>query len=443
MRREAVRVPRSIVVLAGLAWLMIEAKGQAWEHVRNVPLGDHPVGALMSMDAEGDLLVIGFASQSGGIVRIHARNEEGIGQWGVVQELIGDQPYFGHAVGIKGNRIAIGVPGAGSVGPMTGAVVLCSMVPGGVLDPVQVVDTLEGLAAGDRFGYALAWCGDSLGVGVVGRSLDRFTGEVPLFDATIGSTAVGSLQARWQDIQIPFTRNFGMSMAHRGDLLAVSAPFAGFRSDVPQHNIGALFMFERSTTGPTGWALDTVWSDTALLPDECTFEHIELGRNGMGFVSDALVLEHGVSYSGGPGNALLPFQSLGDDVQVDGCATCRLRMVTQQEGLWSFDAMIEPEHPAELDRIAERGWTTDAEAIYVERVNSANGVWATAIHQRDAGGEGAWGVEATIPAMDEACDILTGPIAVSGNDLMRIALRRNTCDVPQNVIRAELQLFSR
>ncbi|MBL7938225.1 MAG: FG-GAP repeat protein [Flavobacteriales bacterium] len=428
-------------VLAASVLYGVVVLGQAWEHVRNVPLGDRPVGTLTCMDVQGDLLVIGFATPTGGVVRVHERNEEGLGQWGVVQELIGDEPYFGHAVAISGTRIAIGIPGADHDGALTGSVLLCVVLPGAVEDPVQVVDTLRGLAAGDRFGYSLAWCGDSLAIGAVGRSLDRFTGEVPLFGATAGAVAIGSLQARWQDLQVPFTRYFGMSIAQGGDHLAVSAPFAGFRNDVPQQNIGALFMYERNASEPTGWALDTVWSGTNVLPDGCTFEHLELGRNGAGFVGDALVLDHGVPYSGGPGTSLLPFRSLGDVLQ--GCASCRLRVATHQEGQWSFDAMVDPQHPAELDRIAERGWTTDPTAIYVERVNSSTGVWATTIHQRDSGGPGVWGVEAVIPALDEACDKLAGPITVSGNDLMRIALRSGTCDVPENVVRAELQIFSR
>ena len=445
MRKGVHLSPFLIGAIVGVLALAIEVQGQEWQHVRNVPLGDHPTGTLWSMDAQGDLLVIGFATPTGGVVRVHGRNEEGLGQWGVVQELIGTRPYFGHAVAISGSSIAIGVPGANSEGSMTGAVVLCSVLAGSVADPVQSVDTLEGIAAGDRFGYSLAWIGDTLAVGAVGRSLDRFTGEVPLFSATAsGATGLASLPARWENTEIPFTRWFGMSLANSGDRMAVTAPYSGFRTDFDQQNVGVLFMYQRNMADPSGWALDTVWSDMSLMSDGCTFAHLELGRNGVGFVGNDLVLDHGPSYDGIPGDALVPFQSRGAAVLVDGCADCGLRIVEEGVDGWSFDQVVATQQSAEWDRMAERGWTTDAEALYVERGNSATGAWATTIHQRDVGGVGAWGVAATLPALDAACDVLTGPLAVSGNDLMRIALRRpTTCDVPADVQRLELQIFSR
>jgi|GEM_PF-6703403 len=445
MRKGARLAPCIITACFGVAAFAVEARGQEWVHVRNVPLGDHPVGTLVCMDTEGDLLVIGFPTETGGVVRIHARNEEGLGQWGVVQELVGTQPYFGHAVAISGNKIAVGVPGATSEGPMTGAVVLCTVLASSVADPVQLVDTLLGTAAGDRFGFSLSWVGDSLAVGSVGRSLDRFTGEVPVFAATnSGAMAIGSVPARWQDLEIPFTRWFGMSLANDGDRMAVTAPYAGFRTDFDQQNIGALFVYQRNTADPSGWALDTVWFDLSLVPDGCTFAHLELGRNGVGFVGNDLVIDHGPSYDGISGNELVPFQSRGAEILVDGCADCSLRIVEHGPDGWSFDTMIATQQPAGSDRMAERGWSTDADALYVQRGNSATGEWVTTIHQRDAGGPGVWGVQTTLPALDALCDILTGPIAVSGDDLMRIAMRRSgACGAPADVQRLELQIFAR
>lgn len=432
----------SVLVCSGS--FVVDTQAQDWQHVRNVPLGDQPAGTLISMDVDGDLLVIGFAHSTGGMVRVHSRNEEGLDQWGIVQELVGYQPYFGHAVALSNGKIAIGVPGADGEGAMAGAVVLCTVLAGSVFDPVQVVDTLHGTAAGDRFGYDLLWVGDTLSVGSVGRSLDRFLGEVAQFRSTpTGAAGIGSLPARWQDTQMPFTRWFGKSMAQDMDHLAVAAPYSGFRSELAQQNIGALFIYERNANVTAGWSLDTVWFDTALLGDGCTFQHIELGRNGLGFAGEALVLDHGASYLGGPGNALVPFQSLGSDVQISGCASCGLRIVEQAPEGWSFDAIVATQQPAEWDRMAEGGWTTDAEAIYVERGNSVTGEWVTTIHQRDAGGSGTWGVAASLPALDAACDVLTGPLVVSGNDLMRIALRRPDCGVPADVQRSELQIFAR
>lgn len=431
------------IVVAHLGAFVHTTQAQDWQFVRSVPLSDQPEGALLSMDVDDDLLVVGIAHATGGLVRVHGRNEEGLGQWGVVQELVGDQPYFGHAVALADGKLAIGVPGAAEEGALTGAVILCNVVQGGVSDPVQPVDTLFGAAAGDRFGFGLLWVGDTLLVGAVGRSLDRFTGEVPLFGTAAGALSLGSLPARWQDTQIPFTRWFGKAMAQDRDRLAVAAPYSGFRTEVARQNIGALFLYQRDGNATSGWSLDTVWFDTDVLDDGCTFEHIELGRNGVAFAGNALVLDHGASYTGGSGNALVPFQSLDPNVQIDGCSTCGLRIVEQAPEGWSFDAVVPTQQPAEWDRMAEGGWTTDAGSIYVERGNSVTGEWVTTIHQRDAGGPGTWGVAASLPAMDEDCDVLTGPIVVRGNDLIRIALRRPDCGAPADVQRSELQIFAR
>jgi hypothetical protein len=338
--------------------------------------------------------------------------------------------------------LAIGSPGAAGEGPFSGAVILVGLDPSDLFNPIRYQDTVRYGSTGDRFGFALAWAGDTLAISAVGRSLDRIIGEVLLYrNTTAGLQLIGPLPVQWQDIQLPFTRWFGTSIAVAGDRIAVSAPYSGTRTNVAQQNLGTLFIFGRDPVSTTGWALDTAWFDPVTVePTGCIFGHIELGRSGLGFVGNELFMDHSASYVGSPGNVLMPWQV--HDPTLEGCGPCTLRGVERSGGLWRFDEVHGTLHGA--DRMADRGWTTDGDALYVERFTSSTGEWATAIHRMDEGGPGAWGIAESVPIGGDPCDELDAPLCAKGDLLARMVLQQGPeCGVPPGLVRLRVQVLQR
>lgn len=402
-------------------------------------LGTYDAAATFAMAVHDDVYAVGVTEATGGRVLVHRRNEGGVNEWGRIAELVSTSPYFGYSLAMRDGVLAIGVPGDDGLGAMAGAVILVDILSLGSLDPVLVRDTIRYGAAGDRFGMSLLWIGDTLAVGAVGRSLDRVVGEVRLYhDSPTTVHALGGLPLAWNDIQLPFTRWFGAALACSGEKLAVAAPFSGTGSAVAGHNIGSLFIYERDPGSAIGWALDTAWFDPAMINDSaCVFGHIELGRGGLGFLDDAIVFDHALAYSGGPGSELVPWQDRSGTL---GCAPCGVRIARYEEASWLFGLA------SATDQVMSHmtGWTTDAGSLYAHRYDGAVGAWCTAVHERDFPEPGMWGVAECIDASDPVCDVFVAPLSVAGDRMLRLAAQRGSaCDVPDGVQKLRLEMLRR
>ena len=88
------------------------------------------------------------------------------------------------------------------------------------------------------------------------------------------------------------------------------------------------------------------------------------------------------------------------------------------------------------------GWALFDDVLYIEWHDPLSGAWLTALHRRDQGGPGAWGVEQTIPATDQLCDGLAGPLVVNAVHLARLTQRRGSvCGVPDGSVRLGVEMF--
>ncbi len=415
---------------------------QPWSLVRSLDEGLVPEGTHVSLEFQGDLLFVAISGPSGGTVIAHQRHQGGLEQWGVLGSVHRDDPWFGRSIAVHGSTLAVGSPGAGSAGPFTGETRLYTIdeEPGAdVLQPIGSL-VLDDATSNDLFGYGVHWLGDTLAVSAVGRAEARSLGEVFLFTLS-GGDAVwsASLPSPLADLQVPFIRWFGARMTHAGDRMAVAAPFSGFETSRPQQNIGALAVYRKDGAQPSGWVLDTAWADMRTdTGTACSFQRMELGRWGLAFSGEELIMDHARPYTGIDGNELEPW--LFPD-PAPACATCGSLIVQNTDGQWELSTAIalQPEDAAYM-RGAE-ALTVLGDALFAGWFDPVGGSWMTEVHRRDQGGPGAWGVEQTIPA-STTCDRLDGPLAVDGVHLARSTRQvASGCAVPQGFYRLGVEVF--
>lgn len=428
---------RSVVLLG---FIVCWGPGPAQDRIveQHVISGTYDTLSHVEVALLNDLLVVGVSSSTGGHIELRQRHQGGLGQWGVLEVLDSSEPWFGYALALRDGRLAVGAPG---VNDHSGRVRLFSIDTQDQIDPLVDLGPLPftDLLPDDRFGYSLAWLGDTLAVGTVGRTGFRRQGAVLLFaGGTNGTDPIGELPVDPDRGQVPFQRWFGTSITRSGDRLAVAASFTGFQENEPRENIGTVHLYRRDGGATVGWSLDTVLFDITPRSNPCVFfERVELGREGMAFVDDRLVVDHSSFYTGTSGNDLAPWRSHGSGM--NGCAECALRIIPNT-GTWDLGTALTTAQEPDQARSIE-GWAVDGDALFVNWHRATGPNWETAIHQRDQGGANAWGIGTTLPELDP-CDILSGPIAVDSATLVRTSLRRDPgCGVAAGMMELELQIF--
>lgn len=415
---------------------------QTWSLNAILDEGVAPVGSHVTVDITGDLVFVAISNAEGGTIRLHERDQGGQEQWGVLATVHRDDPWFARSIAFHDGRLAVGSPATDAAGPYSGEVRMYAIDPQPGADALQPMGVLvlDDATGNDRFGYAVHWLGDTLAVSAVGRAGIRSFGEVFLFDVLDGVPGlIAPLPSPRQDLQTPFIRWFGTTMAFDGDRLVVVAPFTGFEPARPQQNIGSLHLYHRDGSSASGWVLDSAWADMRVdTTTSCSFLRMELGRWGVAFTGDDLVVDNAASYDGTPGNPLEPW--LFPDT-VPGCDACGLHFVAYADNVWDLSGSTTIAPPAEPQQRAVEAWMMHGDALYAGWYDPTNGSWSTAIHRRDQGGPGAWGVDAVLMATD-ACDRLDGPLATDGARLVRVVTSRGSaCDAPPGSMHIRAEVF--
>lgn len=433
---------REFLVSMALCASMV-GQAQQWEWIRTIQMGSVPANANVAMALDGDVLAVSISTELGGTTHIFTRHQGGLDQWGTLGTISSSDPWGGRSLALRNGVLAIGSPGATSAGPFTGAVRMFRIRPNDLTSPVQPYGSIDlpDAVGNERFGYTLAWSGDTLLASAVDRSSFHMTGAVFLCaDGPEGFIPIGVLPAQWTDLQIPFMRWFGTSIAVSEGRIAVASPFTGFDIGNAEQNIGAVHVFKRDPATPLGWALDTVWFDPALDgAGSCSFDRIELGNEGLAFAGDQLVLDYSQRYIGSTGTALQPWQV--HDPALMGCPECGLRIVGQDAGSWMFDGSAEPDQDEVQFTRGVAGWSSANGDLFIEWYRQSDDTWRTSVHRRDEGGPNAWGITSEVAELD-ACDDLRGPLVIDGGHLVRSSQRRGAdCAVGTDLIELEFQIF--
>lgn len=141
------------------------------------------------------------------------------------------EDYFGIAVAVSGNTVAVGAHGEDG----GGAVYLFDATSGSQIAKLEGLDT----TADDRFGYSVAISGNTV---VVGAYLDddkgSASGSAYLFDATTGNQTAKLVAADGAAVDL-----FGYSVDISGDLVAIGAR----EDNEPGLATGSTYLFDASS----------------------------------------------------------------------------------------------------------------------------------------------------------------------------------------------------
>ncbi len=443
-------IPRLLSCMAIISTTLF-SMGQSWDHVTNIDVDTASQQADIALTLEDGILAVGVSDEFGGSVFLYAQHQGGQDQWGSLGTITRSEPWFGHALALHHGHLAIGAPGSDIAGPFTGAIHMYRVDASDLNAPIeeQNVMVVPDAVTNDRFGFAMAWAGDTLLASAMGRSLLRMTGAVFLCAEVSGAFApVAILPAQSSDVQVPFLRWFGMSLAASDHWIAVAAPFSGFNSGVAMKNIGTVHIYERDPLAPAGWSLDTTWFDATLDPASmCNgtlseFQRIEIGRGGIAFSGDNLIMDGSRRYQGGAGTPLAPWQT--HTASEPGCSPCDLHIVRRSDPSWDFSTALSPAQDTALFDRSFFGWCAQNDSLLVEWYDQADSTWSTTLHVKDQGGTDTWGIATTLAEL-EPCDDLRGPMVMQGKQLVRASLRRDPvlCGVAAGVMAVQLQVFQR
>lgn len=251
----------------GQAYVFSRNQGgaNAWGQVKilvpsDLQSGDRFGGAV---SVSGDTAVVGAYQEDGGsaggrsnagAAYVFQQNQGGSNNWGEVKILhpsdmeAGD--YFGIAVSLSGDTVAIGASredGPGSLTSNAGATYIFERNRGGTNGWGEVLQIrASDMQAEDYFGYAVSLSGDLLAVGAYQE--DGFYGDlsnsgaVYLFGRDVaGTEAWGEVQQfRASDAQA--TDNFGWAVSLSGTTLAVGAELEDGGAGDPATDAGAAYV---------------------------------------------------------------------------------------------------------------------------------------------------------------------------------------------------------
>ena len=205
------------------------------------------------MDIDGDTIVVGAKADNSarGSAYVFDRDQGGVDHWGEVKKLVAsDQAssdYFGYAVSISGDRIAVGAIWENG---RRGAAYLYERDQGGIGNWGEVKKLVASDAeASDYFGGAISISGDTVAVGAYAEDEHGTdAGAAYLFDRNQGGVGNwGEVRkiAGWGEVA---GDTFG-ELALDGDTLAVSANNDSERA----RHAGAAYIFGRDQGGADNW----------------------------------------------------------------------------------------------------------------------------------------------------------------------------------------------
>lgn len=223
--------------------------------------GDTAVVGAVSFDG---------AATNGGGAFVFERNEGGTDAWGEAVGLTASDAAlnagFGRSVTIDGDTVVAGAPGENTTGGvMIGSVYVFERDQGGVGNWGEVKKvTPDDSATLDFFGDAVSLDGDLLAVGAVGDdTVNENAGAVYIFGRDIGGVDNWGQIAKITAADGEENVGFGERIALDGDLLAVGVG----RYSVNADRAGAVYVFERDRDGPDNWGLATQITDDAMAVD--------------------------------------------------------------------------------------------------------------------------------------------------------------------------------
>ncbi len=213
---------------------------------------------------QGDTLVVGAPLTRGdagygqGAAYVYERDQGGPGQWGFVARLVDPTEaalrYFGAAVAVDGDLIAVGAWGADD---SRGEVFLYSRAAGWAR--IMTLTDPTGQPR-DAFGQSLALSGDTLVAGAPNVDADPTmadSGAAVVFERDAGGPDQWGLAARLVAGLPDANGRFGSQVVIDGDRVAVTAPredrYIGGQFDA--QDVGAAYVFERDAGGPGAWGL--------------------------------------------------------------------------------------------------------------------------------------------------------------------------------------------
>lgn len=218
------------------------------------------LGRALALD--GDTLVVGAPMTLGdagygqGAAYVFERDAGGPGRWGFVARLADETEdvlrYFGAAVAVDGDLIAVGAWGADE---SRGEVLLYSRAAGWAR--IMTLTDPTGQPR-DAFGQSLALRGDSLVVGAPYVDADATmadSGAAFVFERDAGGPGQWGLAARRVAGLPDGNGRFGSQVAIDGDRIVVTAPYedryVGGQFDA--QDVGAAYIFERDEGGAGQW----------------------------------------------------------------------------------------------------------------------------------------------------------------------------------------------
>jgi hypothetical protein len=234
-----------------------------------------------------------YAYCDAGVVHIYERSGSDPGNWQRVAEFIGDgrTDWYGFPLSLSGETLAVGAhwEGSGTVETVPGAVHIYQRNSGGtgIWGEVAVLSASDG-ADDDWFGLALALSGDTIAVGAPAADVvcpgDPYcdSGAVYIYERNHGGPDAWGEVIKITPDDADFDDLFGFDVALAGDTLLVANLTAEDRK-------GTAYFFERDHGGPNNWGFVkkvtpttkystkvTLRGDVALLSGNPT---VVLGRN--------------------------------------------------------------------------------------------------------------------------------------------------------------------
>ena len=241
--------------LTGAAYVFQRGQGGTdnWGQVRRLVAGDRAILDFFgqAVAVSGNIVAVGAfgdddGGESSGSVYLFERDQGGANLWGQVKKLTapdaGQDDLFGHAVGVRGDWVAVGAPKDDDRGADAGAVYLFHRDQGGqnLWGLVKKITVADG-APGDFFGTSLAINEKFL---LVGAHLKNLAGEASgaayLFRRDEGGTDHWGLAARFQPGDPAAQDQFGVSVALSGDTLLVGAAM----KNIGGPEAGAAYVFQ-------------------------------------------------------------------------------------------------------------------------------------------------------------------------------------------------------
>jgi hypothetical protein len=242
-------------LLAGAVYVFQRGQGGTdnWGQVRRLVAGDRAIFDFFgkAVAVSGNIVAVGAfgddeGGESSGSVYLFDRDQGGANLWGQVKKLTapdaGQDDLFGHAVGVWGDWVAVGAPKDDDRGADAGAVYLFKRNQGGqnLWGLVTKITVADG-APGDFFGTSLGINEQFL---LVGAHLKNLAGEASgaayLFRRDEGGTDNWGLSGRFQSGDPAAQDQFGISVALSGDTLLVGAAM----KNIGAREAGAAYIFQ-------------------------------------------------------------------------------------------------------------------------------------------------------------------------------------------------------